>query len=262
MWRTLVVAALFLGMGTLAEVQEARAERGVLPAVGVVSLETFEAPLAALGEWLETGRHGLVWRPTAQAPGWRPYFNGRWLWCEDGWLWASEEPWGWATYHYGRWVEDPQYSWVWVPGTEWAPAWVEWRVGERVVGWAPLGAGVERLRPVLEHWVFVPVADFPNVHVAKVARDADRLRADWAGSRPASGLRAGATARAETPLFGGPARAFVEYRVGLPLPVTPLVEVRSPAALARVRGIGVFRPGYKPTFVFEKSRVVSDESQE
>lgn len=29
-------------------------------------------------------------------------------------------------------------GWVWVPGVEWAPAWVSWRVGGGYIGWAPL----------------------------------------------------------------------------------------------------------------------------
>ncbi len=29
-------------------------------------------------------------------------------------------------------------GWVWVPGDEWAPAWVSWRKGNDYVGWAPL----------------------------------------------------------------------------------------------------------------------------
>ncbi len=29
-------------------------------------------------------------------------------------------------------------GWVWVPGEEWAPAWVSWRTSKENVGWAPL----------------------------------------------------------------------------------------------------------------------------
>ncbi len=50
----------------------------------------------------------------------------------------SEEPFGWATYHYGRWVRLRRVGWVWVPGDEWAPAWVSWRTSKDYVGWAPL----------------------------------------------------------------------------------------------------------------------------
>ncbi len=50
----------------------------------------------------------------------------------------SDDPWGWATDHYGRWFYDPDYGWVWVPGYEWAPAWVDWVVYDGWIGWAPL----------------------------------------------------------------------------------------------------------------------------
>jgi hypothetical protein len=54
----------------------------------------------------------------------------------------SSQPWGWAAYHYGRWYFDPRYGWVWVPGTEWAPAWVSFYQGGGYVGWAPLPPNV------------------------------------------------------------------------------------------------------------------------
>src|SRR5207244_3487870 len=55
-----------------------------------------------------------------------------------GWTWVSEEPVGWATDHYGRWTRLRNIGWVWVPGDEWAPAWVSWRKSSDYVGWAPL----------------------------------------------------------------------------------------------------------------------------
>lgn len=72
-------------------------------------------------------------------PGWRPYTRGTWVWTtEHGWLWQSAEPFGWATFHYGRWLWFDDAGWVWVPGRVWGPAWVVWRRGPGVVGWAPL----------------------------------------------------------------------------------------------------------------------------
>jgi hypothetical protein len=53
-------------------------------------------------------------------------------------VWVSDEPWGWATYHYGRWANVDGTGWVWVPGYQWAPAWVSWRYGGGYAGWAPL----------------------------------------------------------------------------------------------------------------------------
>src|SRR5262249_23935328 len=75
-------------------------------------------------------------------PFWRPYTVGRWAWSDYGWTWVSDEPFGWAAYHYGRWTRAPRYGWVWIPGDVWAPAWVAWRQGPGMVGWAPLPPSV------------------------------------------------------------------------------------------------------------------------
>lgn len=103
-----------------------------------VSFGAFYGSLGAHGEWLHVDGGVYAWRPRGVASGWRPYYEGRWVWTDEGWYWASDEPWAWAAYHYGRWYNDDYYGWVWVPGYDWAPAWVEWRYGGGCVGWAPL----------------------------------------------------------------------------------------------------------------------------
>lgn len=94
--------------------------------------------LAPFGRWFEVNGYGYCWRPTITVAGWRPYVDGCWVWSSLGWAWQSNEPFGWATYHYGRWVNLARYGWIWVPGSEWAPAWVAWRQSRDCVGWAPL----------------------------------------------------------------------------------------------------------------------------
>ena len=70
---------------------------------------------------------------------WRPYTKGRWVYLRGyGWYFSSREPFAWAVYHYGRWTNDRRLGWCWVPGRNWAPAWVSWRRGGRDIGWAPL----------------------------------------------------------------------------------------------------------------------------
>jgi hypothetical protein len=97
------------------------------------------------GRWLEVDGYGYAFRPgLADRPSWRPYVDGRWAWTDQGWAWDSNEPFGWACYHYGRWVQVSRHGWLWVPGREWAPAWVSWRRGEDCVGWAPLPPGAGR----------------------------------------------------------------------------------------------------------------------
>ena len=54
----------------------------------------------------------------------------------------SNYTWGWAPFHYGRWIRDSYHGWVWIPGYEWGPAWVQWRYSNDYIGWAPLPPGV------------------------------------------------------------------------------------------------------------------------
>lgn len=106
-------------------------------------MSIFYNELAPYGEWVNHRTYGWVWAPYGITPDWRPYTVGRWVLSDWGWTWVSYEPFGWATYHYGRWFFDPWYGWVWVPGTQWAPAWVAWRFGGGWIGWAPLPPVVE-----------------------------------------------------------------------------------------------------------------------
>ncbi len=98
----------------------------------------FYNELSPYGEWVRHPRYGWAWFPRHVQAGWRPYSLGRWVESDYGWTWVSDEPFGWATYHYGRWAWDSQVGWLWVPGTDWAPAWVAWQHGNGYVGWAPL----------------------------------------------------------------------------------------------------------------------------
>src|SRR5437773_2199521 len=103
------------------------------------SYDTFYNQLDRYGDWRETSDYGYVWQPRqAQSRTWRPYTDGHWVYTDVGWTWVSQEPFGWATYHYGRWTRLRNIGWVWVPGDEWAPAWVSWRKSSDYVGWAPL----------------------------------------------------------------------------------------------------------------------------
>jgi hypothetical protein len=104
------------------------------------SYSTFYTKLDPYGVWRETANYGYVWQPreAERSRSWRPYTNGRWVYTDAGWTWVSEEAFGWAAYHYGRWTRLRDIGWVWVPGDEWAPAWVSWRKSNDYVGWAPL----------------------------------------------------------------------------------------------------------------------------
>jgi hypothetical protein len=104
------------------------------------SYNVFYEQLADDGRWYEDDTYGYVFQPAvaADSSDWRPYSDGHWEDTDRGWYWDSNERFGWATYHYGRWVLIDGVGWVWVPGNEWAPAWVSWRDSDEYVGWAPL----------------------------------------------------------------------------------------------------------------------------
>lgn len=102
------------------------------------SVDFFYDNLEPYGDWREVGDLGYCWQPRDVERDWRPYSEGRWLYTDAGWTWDSDEPYSWAVYHYGRWARVDRIGWVWVPGTEWGPAWVSWRYSSRHVGWAPL----------------------------------------------------------------------------------------------------------------------------
>jgi uncharacterized protein YacL (UPF0231 family) len=105
----------------------------------VADYGVFHDSLSSYGSWFDTQDYGYVWQPAVvHQSGWRPYTRGHWVCTDYGWTWVSEEPFGWATYHYGRWALLRGYGWIWVPGYEWAPAWVTWRESGSHIGWAPL----------------------------------------------------------------------------------------------------------------------------
>lgn len=168
-----------------------------------VGIDFFYGALDPDGDWLWIEPHGWVWAPNAVDPFWRPYTVGRWAWTDWGWTWVSAERWGWATYHYGRWVRIHRHGWVWVPGDVWGPAWVAWRHGVGVVGWAPLppevrfraGFGLDwggidiDIAIRLDTWCFLDDVRFvePDVHrhaypvgrnatVIRATRDATKVR--------------------------------------------------------------------------------------
>ncbi len=124
------------------------------------------------GHWLYVPGYGQVWQPMDEAPGWSPYYNGRWVWEPYyGWTWVSYEPWGWAPYHYGRWFFDVSFNdWMWWPGPVyqpawWAPAYVDFFYAgpgwgdefgfgdDDCIGWVPLGPGESYYGFSQEHYI-------------------------------------------------------------------------------------------------------------
>lgn len=158
------------------------------PASGA-SLSVFFQALAAAGQWIDMpvcgAYHGRVWSPDpwVVGPDFVPYRNaGRWVQTDVGWAFESDFDWGWATFHYGRWCDDARHGWVWVPGDEWAPAWVDWREGGGYVGWAPLpprGAGVEATR-----WIYADASVFAQGRVPRRPLPEERVAVARRATRP------------------------------------------------------------------------------
>ncbi len=128
-----------------------------------VTYQNFYDQLSPYGQWIEDPDYGYVWLPDA-GPDFKPYAtNGHWVYTDEGWTWDSGYPWGWAAFHYGRWYFQDGYGWMWIPGTEWAPAWVSWRNSDEYYGWAPMGPNVSfdvayggGYAPPTYYWNFVP----------------------------------------------------------------------------------------------------------
>ena len=96
---------------------------------GQIDVNFFYDTLKDEGSWFNTTQYGDVWQPyiAYKSDSWRPYTDGYWSYTDGGWMFVSNEAFGWAVYHYGRWTKLQDIGWAWVPGTEWAPAWVTWR---------------------------------------------------------------------------------------------------------------------------------------
>ncbi|RRB07379.1 DUF6600 domain-containing protein [Larkinella rosea] len=149
---------------TLVVPQKSMAQPGV-----DVPIESFYDDLAPYGQWVPNQNYGQVWMP--DVPGdFQPYAtNGHWAVTEYGNTWVSDYDWGWAPFHYGRWQFDDYYGrWIWIPDSEWGPAWVSWRSGGGYYGWAPLGPGMSinvNINLPFNYWTFVPQIYFTSPRV-------------------------------------------------------------------------------------------------
>jgi hypothetical protein len=141
---TLIMATM-LGILTLGITQKADAQVAYYDPYDKqsnLSYQEFYDGLSPYGQWLYDSQYGYVWLPDV-GPDFRPYYtNGYWAMTQYGNTWVSGYDWGWAAFHYGRWTFDQYYGWLWIPDSQWAPAWVSWRGNNDYYGWAPMGPGV------------------------------------------------------------------------------------------------------------------------
>jgi len=193
----------------------------------VADYGTFYDSLAPYGSWLETPDYGYVWQPAVVGSlGWRPYTDGRWVCTDHGWTWISNEPFGWACYHYGRWAQLRDRGWIWVPGDQWAPAWVCWRGNSSHIGWAPLppeslgwrnctwDRTVETRFGIHAGWFnFVPIAHFSDPirrHCLPVLENTDH----WEQTADITNIRC----RDRGVFVGGPRYQDISRALGRPAP--------------------------------------------
>jgi hypothetical protein len=223
-----------LMVGFLLGASSTRADLEVSADVRIHSVAEFEAPLAPYGSWVTVGSYGRCWHPARVEADWRPYCDGHWEWTDCGWYWASDEPWGWACYHYGNWTLEPTYGWIWVPGIEWAPAWVSWRFGEGFCGWAPLAPRGIVLAPAA--FVFVEERRFrehhrPNtvvvnnttiINKTKVINNIKHENREIVG-----------VGRQRVVVNEGPGAAFVERGTGQRISPRPIREVARQTSISR-----------------------------
>jgi hypothetical protein len=219
-----------------------------------ISFGVFYNSLDRHGEWINLGSDSYGWRPHGVARGWRPYTYGNWSWTPQGWYWVSDEPWAWAVYHYGRWYHDDYYGWIWIPGYDWAPAWVEWRSGGDYIGWAPLGPyaifdihfGISYHRRWVtpyHYWSFVGIRHMGNHGIYRYVQDYRNNRRYIGMTRSTGELRY----ERDRIVNRGPDRGMIEQRIGRRFREADLVEVRDRNEQNVIRGrdrdeIRVYRP--------------------
>ncbi len=139
-----------------------------------------------------------MWVPNSATVGsdFAPYQSaGHWALDEnDDWIWVSDYDWGYIPFHYGRWVWLSSSGWGWIPGRTYAPAWVNWRVGEGgYIGWAPMppswywygGVATGLWVTPYAAYCFVPTTYVFHEHVhTYVVRDRAVVTAAAASTRP------------------------------------------------------------------------------
>lgn len=187
-----------------------------------VTLETFDSALSPYGSWVSIPGYGRVWQPSMAYVGsnFYPYgTGGQWVYSDAGWVFDSAYPFGWAVFHYGRWMRDPFRGWCWVPGTDWAPAWVSWRMGGPYVGWAPMGPyGAPMFHD--HHWTFVEARLFTGPNVYAYAVPSHRFHEAVSVTRPVYGS------------VTGPSPTYISQATRTP--VTPVPYHRLPSARGAV----------------------------
>jgi hypothetical protein len=209
-----------------------------------VGVDFFYSNLHPYGEWVNCS-YGYCWHPVNVAVNWAPYTDGYWAYTDGGWTWVSYEDYGGIVYHYGRWANIIGEGWVWVPGVQWAPAWVSWRSSPDYVGWAPLPPeAVFRVGFGFGGWVdaqfnigpgcynFVGCRDFGSPALAGVIVNREQNVNIITNTTNITNI----TNNNSTVYTGGPRYADIAARSTRPIPTLHLVRQQGSAAIAAAGG--------------------------
>ncbi len=226
-----------------------------------ISEQEFYDELQPYGTWVSDVQYGNVWIPDVEGD-FRPYATrGHWVLTDYGNTWVSDYPWGWATFHYGRWRFDNYYGWEWIPGSEWAPAWVTWRGGDGYYGWAPLGPDVNMEASYDngnydmpdDYWVWAPQAyiTYTNVYNYYVPYYQSRnfmRRTSYINNRYNYNNHN---------YIGGPRRDEIQRYVNRPVRVYNINNVNRPTDV-RVNNntVNIYRPSVRPSGNARPARVI------
>jgi hypothetical protein len=164
---------------------DANAYDSSAPGDPVEDVDVFYDQLQPYGVWVDEPDIGRVFIPSQD--NFVPYTTGHWEYTRLGFVWVSSEPFGWATSHYGRWAySNPYGRWVWLPDTEWGPAWVEWRQTSDHFGWAPLPPArvAYNYAPPVESWHYCGSAHILDANVTRYYEPRDRVVVIQREARP------------------------------------------------------------------------------
>jgi uncharacterized protein DUF6600 len=165
------VSAADLGISMKSD--ESSGNKSLARFIGVEDLYAANLDLGTFFVWkpsdnlevgLTAGNPGLAVLGTDAAPvTYVPYTNGQWVNTDQGWYFQGATPYEETVHHYGRWIYSPDMGWVWMPGRVWSPAWVDWRMNDNYVAWAPVPPNVYIVNDVMT----VPVIPAQNYVVVE-----------------------------------------------------------------------------------------------
>ncbi|MDB5287349.1 MAG: hypothetical protein JWR05_2298 [Mucilaginibacter sp.] len=225
-----------------------------------ISEQEFYDQLSPYGAWVSDPNYGDVWVPDVNGD-FRPYVtNGHWVLTEYGNTWVSDYPWGWATFHYGRWHYDDYYGWEWIPGNEWAPAWVSWRNGNGYYGWAPLAPqisieasfGSNYYIPDT-YWAFAPYAYINQPNIYNYCVPATRVRNIYRGTTV---IRNTSFYNNRT-YIAGPRREDIQRYTQRPIRVYNINNINRPGAnTVNNNAVNIYRPSVRQSGNARPARVI------